>query len=50
MKLSNLLNQKAPSTKINAIAFWPQENDKQMLETVARQSGGDFILVTSDDN
>jgi len=47
-ELSNLLNQNAPSTIINTIGFWPEENDRQMLETIATQSSGEFILVKSD--
>ena len=45
-KIVNLLKRFAPATKINTIGFWPQSQDRRMLETIARQSGGEFILVT----
>jgi len=44
-KITNLLRRFAPKTVINTIGFWPQDTDCKMLEIIARQSGGEFILV-----
>lgn len=44
-KVAKLLAKFAPRTRINTIGFWPQSNDREMLRTIARQSGGDFVLV-----
>ena len=45
-KIANLLRRFAPTTRINTIGFWPAREDSKMLETIARQSGGEFVLVT----
>lgn len=45
-KITNLLKRFASGTRINTIGFWPQSNDRKMLETIARESGGEFVLVT----
>ncbi len=45
-KIANLLRQSAPTTKINTIGFWPQNNDREMLETIARQTGGEAVFIT----
>jgi len=45
-KIADLLERFAPAMRINTIAFLPQENDRTMLETIARQSGGEFLCVT----
>jgi len=47
-KIVNLLARFAPRTRINTIGFWPQSDDRQMLEAIARQSGGEFVLITDD--
>lgn len=44
-KVAKLLAKFAPRTRINTIGFWPQSDDCEMLRTIARQSGGDFVLV-----
>jgi len=44
-KAASLLAKFAPGTRINTIGFWPQSDDREMLRTIARQSGGDFVLV-----
>jgi len=44
-EVAKLLAKFAPRTKINTIGFWPQSDDREMLRTTARQSGGDFVLV-----
>jgi len=45
-KVANLLERFAPETRINAIGFWPQSDDRRMLEAIAAQSGGEFVFVT----
>lgn len=47
-RVSNLLRKFSPRTKINAIGFWPTRSDRKMLETIATQSGGEFVLVCDD--
>ncbi|MHC4888446.1 MAG: VWA domain-containing protein [Planctomycetota bacterium] len=47
-KIANLLARFAPRTRINTIGFWPQSDDRKMLEAIARQSGGEFVLITDD--
>ena len=44
-KIEKLLKESAPETKINTIGFWPQSNDRIMLESIAKQSGGEFVCV-----
>jgi hypothetical protein len=48
-KIANLLKKFAPRTKINTIGFWAESSDRKMLETIARQSGGEFVLVSDGD-
>jgi len=48
-KVARLLAKFAPATRINTIGFWPQSGDRKMLETIARQSGGEFVLVGDGD-
>lgn len=44
-RIANLLEKYAPEMKINTIAFLPQADDRIMLETIARQSGGEFVCI-----
>lgn len=44
-RTANLLERFAPTAKINTIGFWPQDDDRNMLEIIARQSGGEFVFV-----
>lgn len=44
-KTDKLLKQFAPETKINTIGFWPQGGDRKMLETIAKQTGGEFVII-----
>jgi len=48
-KIANLQKRFAPMTRINTIGFWPQGNDRKMLEAIARQSGGEFVFVADGD-
>lgn len=45
-KLTNLLTRYAPAAKIHTIGFWPTNDDREMLEAIARQSGGEFVFIT----
>lgn len=45
-KITNLLKQFAPGTKINTIGFWPQDDGRKMLEIIAGQTGGEFVIVS----
>jgi hypothetical protein len=44
-KTAWILTKFAPETKVNTIGFWPRSEDREMLRTIAEQSGGEFILV-----
>lgn len=43
--IRNTRSQLAPNTKINTIGFWPRQDDRRILEAIARQSGGETILI-----
>ena len=45
-KIEVLLRKSAPQTKINTIGFWPQGDDRKMLETIAKQSNGCATFIT----
>jgi hypothetical protein len=45
-RIANLRKRFAPAVKINTIGFFPQDDDRRMLETIARQSGGEFVCIT----
>lgn len=38
----------APATEINTIGFWPQDDDRTVLEAIARQTGGACVLIAGD--
>ncbi len=44
-QVENLRKSLAPSAIINTIGFWTQDQDRKILETVAKQSGGQFVNV-----
>lgn len=48
-RVAGLLKRFAPTTRINTIGFWPQSDDREMLEVIARQSGGEFVLISDGD-
>jgi Mg-chelatase subunit ChlD len=35
----------APAARINTIGFWAELNDRKILQTIARNSGGNFINI-----
>ena len=43
--VENLRKKLAPSTKINTIGFWAQPEDCEILQAVARRSGGRFSNI-----
>ena len=45
-KIANFFKKFAPTTRINTIGFWPESNDRKMLETIAKQSGGESVFIT----
>ena len=49
-RIADLLRRFAPATKINTIGFWPDGDDRAMLETIAKQSGGEFVFVSGREN
>lgn len=49
-KAADMLNRFAPTTKINTIGFWPQSDDREMLQIIARQSGGKCVIFGDDNN
>jgi hypothetical protein len=48
-KVADLLKRFAPGTRINTIGFWPQDSDRKMLKEIARQSSGEFVLISDGD-
>jgi len=48
-RVADMLKRFAPTTKINTIGFWPQFRDRKMLEAIARQSSGEFVLISDGD-
>jgi len=47
-RIADLLKRFAPAMKINTIAFLARDDDRRMLETVARESGGGFMSITGE--
>ena len=44
-QVSTMLRSFSPKTKINTIGFWPEPQDRRLLETIAKDSGGEFVPV-----
>ena len=49
-KVANLQRRFAPTTRINTIGFWPQGGDRELLEVIAKQSGGESVFVADGDS
>ena len=47
-QVATMLRSFAPKTQINTIGFWPAEQDRKLLETIAKDSGGEFVVVGDD--
>ena len=45
-KVAELLREFAPTAKINTIGFWPASTDREILQSIAEQTGGQCILIT----
>jgi hypothetical protein len=48
-RISVMLRSFAPKMKVNTIGFWPEKQDRRLLEAIARESGGESILITDVD-
>jgi hypothetical protein len=44
-EISDLRERFSSETRINTVGFWPESGDGEVLEAVARQSGGKFVVV-----
>ena len=44
-QVATMLRSFAPKAQINTIGFWPAEQDRKLLETIAKDSGGEFVVV-----
>jgi hypothetical protein len=44
-EIAELLKQFPPGTRVNTIGFWPASDDRALLQTMARQSGGEFVFI-----
>ena len=44
-QVADLRRRFAPAVIINTIGFWPAGEDRKMLELIAKQSGGEFVIV-----
>jgi hypothetical protein len=47
-KVATIHRSFAPKAQINTIGFWCTEQDSKVLETIAKESGGKFVMVGSD--
>jgi len=47
-QITNYLKDYAPSIQFNTIGFWPQEQDRSLLDAIAQESGGQFIIITDE--
>ena len=44
-QVMTMLRSFSPKTQINTIGFWPEEQDRKLLEAIAKESGGEFIVI-----
>jgi hypothetical protein len=44
----DLLGRFVPVAMVNVIGFWPQGGDRKMLQAMAKQGGGEFVLIEGD--
>jgi hypothetical protein len=47
-QIANMPVQNSAKTQINPIAFWPQDEDKKMLQTIAQKSGGRLVVIADE--
>jgi hypothetical protein len=48
LKAAEKFVQNSAKTQINPIAFWPQDEDKKMLQTIAQKSGGRLVVIADE--
>ncbi len=48
-QLESMLSDYCPQTMIHTIGFWPQQDDRDLLETVASVSGGRATFIEGED-
>lgn len=44
-QVTTMLRSFSPKTKINTIGFWPEEQDRKILEIIAKETGGEFVAA-----
>jgi hypothetical protein len=47
-QIAKITTQNAAGTQINPIAFWPQGQDKKILELICEKSGGQFVVIVDE--
>ncbi len=47
-RIADMAGSFAPATQINTIGFWPQDDDRSVLEAIAARSGGECVLIAGD--
>ena len=47
-QIANMPIQNSPKTQINPIAFWPQDEDKKMLQAIAEKSSGQLVVIVDE--
>jgi hypothetical protein len=47
-QITSYLKVYAPSIQLDTIGFWPQQQDRILLEAIAQKSGGSFILISDE--
>jgi hypothetical protein len=48
LKAAEKFVRNAAGVQINPIAFWPQEQDKKILEVICEQSSGEFVVIADE--
>jgi hypothetical protein len=48
LKAAEKFAQNAAGTQINPIAFWPQEQDKKILELICEKSSGQLVVIVDE--
>jgi uncharacterized protein YegL len=47
-QIAELATQDSAKTQINPIAFWPQDEDEKMLQTIAEKSSGRLVVIVDE--
>jgi hypothetical protein len=48
LKAAEKFAQNSAKTQINPIAFWPQDEDEKMLQTIAQKSSGQLVVIVDE--